>query len=805
MESKKTHIVNRKESTYRAAAIPVKVYKSVKRNGMQASMRVSSPQDPAEREAVSVADRVMKMQVPQNKVSCTPGGVYRLLMGNEKNRQSVQAVSPSIQRFTSVYRIISRRENNENVTSPEVHNDIRQNMSLGQPLPEQVRSDMEPRFNADFRNVKIHTGERSARMNDQLQARAFTVGNQIFFGKDQYNPNSLEGRSLLAHELTHTIQQGAAVQRSEAVSVRQQSTNVVQRLGVNDIISYLAGRIRSFPGFNLLTMVLGVNPFDMSRVTSTVQSVFQAVLDYLPDKGTITRALNNYNIFNKVADWVRQQFTNLGLSATAIWNSIKQFINSLGISDALNLSGVWNRFVQIITTPVNRVLSLARSFFSAILNFIRKAILKPLGNLMQGRRGYPLLKAILGFDPVTNEPYPRTPETLVGGFMILIGREDIWNNIRKANAVSRAFALVQQTVSGVLGILRAIPGQLLAIINSLGLSDLVNITGVLGRVAGIFNSAVVSIILLGSNLAFGLLLVVVEVVAPGLVPYLRMAGPALRAILNNPVGFVQNLVNAIKAGFIRFGANILSHLMRGILGWLTGILGNLGIPLPRSLDLREIIAFVFRLLGISWQNIRKRLVTILGEETVIYLETAFDLVKLIIRVGPMAAWEVLALNLQNLREIVLQSIVEWIRQNIVMRIIPRIIAMFNPAGAFIQAIIAIYHAIMALMNILRQVTGIIASVISLIMTNVAAVAGAVENILSRTISLTIQFLSRMLGLGNLAERIRHVVEITRHTVDNALDRVVQWLVTKARSLIELFRKRNSDTGSFPNVKVRAGL
>ena len=85
----------------------------------------------------------------------------------------------------------------------------------GAPLHDGVRSSMEGAFGADFSGVNVHTGPQADALNRSLNARAFTTGNDIFFGQGQYNPGSTGGQELIAHELTHTVQQGAAgVQRS---------------------------------------------------------------------------------------------------------------------------------------------------------------------------------------------------------------------------------------------------------------------------------------------------------------------------------------------------------------------------------------------------------------------------------------------------------------------------------------------------------------------------------------------------------------------------------------------------------------
>ncbi|MFD0861696.1 DUF4157 domain-containing protein [Sungkyunkwania multivorans] len=80
----------------------------------------------------------------------------------------------------------------------------------GSPLPGPLKTQMEDGFGADFSNVKVHTDSESASMNKDLGAQAFTNKNDIFFGAGKFNPATKEGQTLVAHELTHTIQQGAS-------------------------------------------------------------------------------------------------------------------------------------------------------------------------------------------------------------------------------------------------------------------------------------------------------------------------------------------------------------------------------------------------------------------------------------------------------------------------------------------------------------------------------------------------------------------------------------------------------------------
>ncbi|WP_162415423.1 eCIS core domain-containing protein [Cyclobacterium roseum] len=84
---------------------------------------------------------------------------------------------------------------------------LRQETGKGRPLENHTRESMEEAFGADFGAVRVHTNATSERMNKELNAKAFTYGNDIFFNKNNYHPDTKAGKQLLAHELTHTIQQ----------------------------------------------------------------------------------------------------------------------------------------------------------------------------------------------------------------------------------------------------------------------------------------------------------------------------------------------------------------------------------------------------------------------------------------------------------------------------------------------------------------------------------------------------------------------------------------------------------------------
>ena len=396
------------------------------------TMKVSSPSDPAEREAEQTAHRIVRMSSRESPAFVPPKSKGSAI----KSPHAARMASTIVQRQP----VIARKQEGQPNVSSNVAAEISASQSAGQPLPPSVRRFMEPRFDASFKRVRIHTDDRAAKLNRQVSAKAFTVGSQIFFGRGQFRPENSDGRELIAHELTHTIQQGAVIQRSADVTVSERTDPHVQRLGLSDALNYFADKANYIPGFRMFTIVLGVNPINMSSVDRSPANVMRAIVEFLPGGALITQALDNHGVFNKVGNWVAQQIASLGMVGSAIKKGIDAFLDSLSWTDIFDLGGVWERAKRIFTGPIGQLINFVKGLVVGMITFIKDAILMPIARLAQGTRGYDLLCAVLGKDPVTGQPVPQTAETLIGGFMKFIGQEDVWENLQRARAIPRAFA-----------------------------------------------------------------------------------------------------------------------------------------------------------------------------------------------------------------------------------------------------------------------------------------------------------------------------------------------------------------------------
>lgn len=773
-------LVNRPSPPMPAAAVKVAepVLSRIAPSRVQLkSLRVSAPGDAAEVEARHVARSIVSMPAT---AAARPASVVS---------------PPALQRADPVRgpALAPPTRSQQTASQPPA--------SGGEPLPEAVRQDMESRFGADFSAVRIHRDARAAQASNALNAAAFTVGNQIHFGAGQFNPASSEGRELIAHELTHTIQQGAAaqahsqIQRSQAPQVAERSAPAVQRLGLGDALNYFAEHANFIPGFRMFTLVLGVNPINMRAVDRSPGNLLRAVVELMPGGALITRALDGYGIIDRVAGWVQQQIDRLGLVASSIRQAVDRFLDSLSWTDIFDLGGVWERAKRIVTEPIARLTRFVGNLVSGILQFIRDAVLRPLAGLAQGTRGWDLLCAVLGRNPITGDAVPRSADTLIGGFMRLIGQEEVWRNLQESRAVPRAMAWFQGALAGLMGFVTALPRLFLDTLRSLGINDLLTPVQTFGRIVRVFGDFAGRFVSWAGAQVMSLLEIIFQVVAPAVMPYIRRAAGAFRTIVASPVSFVRNLVRAAVQGLRQFASNILTHLRAALIGWLTGALGGANIYIPQALTLQEIIKFVLSVLGLTWQNIRGKLARAVGETAVNAMETGFDIVVTLVRDGPAAAWERIRESLSNLREMVMEQIMAFVRNNIVMAAVTRLVSMLNPAGAFIQAIIAIYNTVMFFVERLRQIAQVAAAFIDSMAAIaggvIAAAANRVEQTMAGLLTLVISFLARLVGLGRISDAVTHIINRIRAPIDRALDRVVAWIVNLGRRFMTAARSAAS--------------
>jgi len=299
-------------------------------------------------------------------------GIRYIVNANEPKQEAKVELQTKPNAFKRFFRKISSflsRSNgssgNAESSTSNFDSSLRSSKGSGSPMSDGSRAFMESQFEADFSGVRLHTDSPAVKMSDQINAQAFTHGNDIYFNEGRYNPDTPEGKYLLAHELTHTIQQGASVQKDSAQkTIQNKSANVsshpkVQRSWLGDAWDSVSGAVsgavdfvadsldagldwikdqfsdfvREIPGYTLLTVVLGQDPISGSPVARSGRNFIEAGLDIIPFGDMFKRKLEETGALEEAAAWLDNQMAGLDISLSSILSDLNDFWNGLSLTD----------------------------------------------------------------------------------------------------------------------------------------------------------------------------------------------------------------------------------------------------------------------------------------------------------------------------------------------------------------------------------------------------------------------------------------------------------------------------------------
>lgn len=526
--------------------------------------------------------------------------------------------------------------------------------ATGESLPSTVRGFMEPRFGRDFSGVRVHESPQDRADASELGARAFTYGNHIWLGPNE-RANDMP---LMAHELTHVVQQGGAVRRQPALDIASTTPKVQREAAeaapsgiIGEVLERVRGWVKKMPGYSLLTVVLGRDPITKQPVDRSAVNITRGVLDLVPGGDAIFENLQKSGAIEKTAAWLQEQIALLDLT----WEKIKQLFNAAVDAVSWRLGESFDRIVAVFTAPAQRLKNFAVSAGRKVLEFVFEGAMALAGPLGQ---------------------------------------------------------------------------QVLAVV--------------------------------------------------------RKAGNVVNQIIENPIGFLGNLLAAVKQGFQQFSSNILEHLKKGLMEWLFGTLAKAGVQLPQKFDLGGIVSLIMQILGLTYAALRAKLVKVVGESRMAAIEKGVDLLVTVVTKGLAAAWEKILEYADNLYETVIGGIRDWVVTKVVTAAVTKIATMFNPVGAVIQAIKTIYDTVVFFVERAKQIAelanAVFDSIANIAAGKIGAAADYVEKTMARAIPVLIGFLASLIGLGGIADRIREIIEKIRGAVDKALNKVVNFIVQKAKAL-----------------------
>jgi hypothetical protein len=253
---------------------------------------------------------------------------------------------------------------------------------------------------------------------------------------------------------------------------------------------------------------------------------------------------------------------------------------------------------------------------------------------------------------------------------------------------------------------------------------------------------------------------------------------AITSIINDPIGFLGNLIEGVGMGLNNFMSNITTHLTSGFVEWLTGAMSGIGIELPENIfSLEGIFSLVTQALGLTYDYIRGKAVKLLGERTVKVIEEGFEIFKIIQTDGISGVWEYLKEQFNDLKDTIIGAITEMLVTQVVEAGIKWIIGLMSPAGAFIKAVLMIIDVAQFFIEqgskIMELVSAFVNSVNAIAAGSLGQVAAFIEDALARSVPILIDFLASLLGVGGIADKVQDIFKSIHDRIDAVIDGFIE--------------------------------
>lgn len=917
---------------------------------VQPKLKVNKPGDKHEQEADTMADKVVnqssgdaspltvvKSPVLQSKVEDEDVQTMPIQRSEEEEAIQMLEEEEAVQTKGEAEEYIQTKEEESIQTkvsttftsksSSSLEGNLQNSKGSGVPMDQETKNLMESAFGADFSNVRIHTNNNAVQMSNQLGAKAFTHGADIYFNEGNYDPGSKSGQHLLAHELTHTLQQGAATLQLKQ-SDFSSAPEMIQGFGVLDIIpDWIKNDARNIPGYSLFTVVISYDPLTGNEVDRNAINLIQGLLELIPVAGpAIFDKLQEYGILEQAFNWVNGKLSELGLNSNSIlelfeeaWDEmsfpydnaiaiitrkfntllgrIRRFVLSLfdqlmtwikeslidvaepyleeneawsllkkviqydplrgrevkastveiledfliligketeleqmkergtlqetadwldtqigafmGLLEQLktlvntaweaiqpeNLPNILESFTTLATQAgqfLQGLWDFASTVADEVLKLIKESLLGWLNTFAADIPGFTLLTTIIGRNPLTDEVVVRTVQNIIRGFMGLIpGGEAKYQELSQSGVIPRAAAQIEALIAELGLSTEAIVQLFRDVWNSFTIDDLLEPLAAFERVLARFGETISRLVSFVARVVMVLVELLLEImgIPPDMIANIMAnAISAFENIKNDPLGFLMNLMNALKTGFLQFLNNIGTHLLSGIQNWLFGTLADAGVQIPSDFSIQSLLGMAMEVLGVTVDNVLDRLEQRIGAERMAQIRSVIDklsgiwsFVKDVIERGPIAIWEYIQNQISNLWDVIRDGIMGFIQERVIQQAIGWLLSFLDVTGIMpvIRGVQTVFNAVMSFVEKLREILEIVnsfvAGIAQIASGSIQAAASFLERALADGIPVAISFLARQLGLGDISEKIAEMIENTRAMINEAID----WLINKA--------------------------
>ena len=268
---------------------------------------------------------------------------------------------------------------------------------------------------------------------------------------------------------------------------------------------------------------------------------------------------------------------------------------------------------------------------------------------------------------------------------------------------------------------------------------------------------------------------------------LAKAAEAAMAIISDPIGFLGNLISQVGAGLSAFMGNLGEHLKKGLVSWLLGSAGSMGIEIPKKFDLQGIIGMIAGMLGLTWDSIKARVISRGIPAKVLELaEGSLPLIAKLRAEGIGGIWEAIVEKVGDIKETLFTKISEYLVPEVLKAGIVWIISLLNPASAFIKACKMIVDIVTFIVTrgkqIIEFVHAVLDAVIAIAKGAASGVPALIENALSKSIPVLIGALASILGISGIADKVKKFIQSLSKPIMKAIDWVTDKIVGVGKTI-----------------------
>ncbi|MBP2326783.1 hypothetical protein JOF56_007168 [Kibdelosporangium banguiense] len=325
----------------------------------------------------------------------------------------------------------------------------------GRPIPDEHRQSLESSFGTSLGDVRLHIGSQSSQLAAEVSANAFTVNKDIYFGEGQFSPGSQQGYHLLAHEVTHTLQQGGALSASSATvsdpadaserEAEDVATRVTQQRSAGDvhgvapdvsrdatdlipdfILDGVKSAISAIPGYDLLAGIIGKDPITGQPVQMSRTQLIEKLLTYGPFGANVGQVLQAVDVLGDVYTLVTDGLSAHNLTMARIERDIGAAWDELSVTNGIDgNAAIVRRYVDAI---LNDVSGFVGGIVDQVIEKVRAVVAEVAEPHLQGPQIKPvwdLARKVLHYDPLRGTDVNAPTVEILGDFLRLIGKDQV--------------------------------------------------------------------------------------------------------------------------------------------------------------------------------------------------------------------------------------------------------------------------------------------------------------------------------------------------------------------------------------------